>query len=165
MKKFIPIFIIIFVVGCAGSFFTGLKIGQNQKGGAGKASNFQNGSFSGNLANQERMKQMQARGMNDPRMMNRGGGAMTNGEITAKDDKSFTIKTANGSSKIVFYSSTTKASRIADIAVEDLSVGQSVWASGSPSQDGSLMANSIQLLDASQLEKQGSQIPPQEEKK
>ncbi len=165
MKKIIPIFIVVFVVGCAGSFFAGLKVGQNQKGVLGKGFDPSNMPFPGNSSSQERMKQMQTRGMTDPRMMNRTGGAMVNGEVVSKDDKSMTVKTATGSSKIIFYSQSTKISRMADIKVDEVSVGQSVFASGSPSQDGSLMASSIQLVDSSQFQNQEKPAQSTEEKK
>jgi len=76
-------------------------------------------------------------------MMNRGGAI--NGEITAKDDKSMTVKMPDGSSKIIILSSDTTY-RIADEAKpEDLVVGKTVAVQGSTSPDGSTIATSVEL--------------------
>jgi len=67
------------------------------------------------------------------------------GEITQADDKSITVKLADGSSKIVILSETTSINK-ADVAAKtDLKVGEKVAVFGQTNSDGSVTAQNIQL--------------------
>lgn len=130
MKKILPLIIIFALAGCGG-FYGGMKYASSKSpfGGALKAG---------------------ARGMNNQQFGGRVGGqdrgaGLAVGEITAKDDKSITIKLRDGGSKTVYYSASTKVTKTADGAMADLKVGDSVMASGSATQEGVLTATTIQL--------------------
>lgn len=92
---------------------------------------------------------MGERGMNNQQFAGKvggqGGTGMAAGEITAKDDKSITIKLRDGGSKTVYFSDSTKVTKTADGAISDLKIGDSVMANGSASQEGVLTATTIQL--------------------
>jgi len=80
-----------------------------------------------------------------------GGGAnedFSAGEITGKDDKSITLKTRDGSSKIVYFSDSTSIGKSEQGSVSDLSVGQQIMANGKSNPDGSLSAQNIQIRPA-----------------
>ena len=72
------------------------------------------------------------------------GGAI-NGEVTAKDDKSLTIKMADGSSKIVILSGATTYRRTTDSSIGDIEVGTKVSTFGSTNTDGSVTAQNVQI--------------------
>ncbi len=72
-------------------------------------------------------------------------GNLTSGEIISKDDKSLTIKLNDGGSKIVYFSASTTISQMSTTSPADLSVGQSVSATGSTNSDGSVSAQMIQV--------------------
>jgi hypothetical protein len=76
---------------------------------------------------------------------NGNGGAFENGEITAKDDKSITLKTRDGSSKIIFFSDTTSVGKTIDGTAADLSVGQQVMVNGKVDTSGTITAQGIQI--------------------
>lgn len=72
-------------------------------------------------------------------------GNMVNGEIISQDDKSLTLKLADGGSKLVYFSASTTVSQMTSTPVSDLSVGQTVMINGSANSDGSISAQSIQV--------------------
>lgn len=76
---------------------------------------------------------------------NRTGGGPMAGEIIAKDDKSLTIKSLDGSSRIVFYSEETIATKSVSSSVNALSIGEQITILGTSNSDGSLTAQSIQV--------------------
>lgn len=82
-------------------------------------------------------------GSTQPELGARGG--MLVGEVGAKDDKSVTVKLADGSSKIVILSSTTTYRTATDTSADELQVGKSIAVQGTPNADGSTTATSIEL--------------------
>lgn len=75
----------------------------------------------------------------------RVGNRQTIGEIISLDDKTMTVKMADGSSKIVLLSSTMTINQLADAKVSDLKVGSKVAVFGTNNSDGSQTATSIEL--------------------
>lgn len=67
------------------------------------------------------------------------------GSILSMDDKSITVKLADGSSRIVFFSDTTHYSNTTDATKGDLKVGENVAVFGTPNSDGSETAGTIQI--------------------
>lgn len=142
MNKLIPIIILIVIV-AAGSFFGGMKYGQSKNSGNLSQRNFQD--FE-DLSPEERQQRMQQMGANVGgfRGGNRGDGFVT-GEILSKDDKSITVKLPDGGSKIIFFSDSTEISKFVSGNPADLETGETIIASGTTNQDGSITAQSIQM--------------------
>jgi len=67
------------------------------------------------------------------------------GEIISSDATSITVKSPDGSSKIVLLSSKTTINKAATGTVSDLKKGEQVAAFGTQNADGSLTAQSVQL--------------------
>lgn len=67
------------------------------------------------------------------------------GEIIAKDEKSITIKTRDGGSKIIFFSDSTTVGKSEQGSLSDLNPGQQITANGKNISDGSLAAQNIQI--------------------
>jgi len=78
-----------------------------------------------------------------------GGSATTNrpvsGEITSMDSNSVTIKTQDGSSKIVLFSNSTKINKTSEGSSSDLKTGEQVTAIGPESSDGTVTAQTISV--------------------
>ncbi|HRY76843.1 MAG TPA: DUF5666 domain-containing protein [Candidatus Paceibacterota bacterium] len=137
MKKIIPIFVAALLMVGAGAFYGGMKYGQTKKpsfvsgqwGSQMPGGGLQNGSGTGARINGG----------------SKSGGGLIAGEITAKDDKSITVKSQDGSSKIIFYSESMEISKSVSGILSDLAVGENVTVMGKTSQDGSITAQSIQL--------------------
>jgi predicted small secreted protein len=85
------------------------------------------------------------------------GGAVT-GSILSVDGNSFTVKLADGSSKIVLFSASTTYSNTVSGAQSDLKVGGNVMVMGSTNSDGSVTATNVQINPMS-FRPQGSPVP------
>lgn len=77
-----------------------------------------------------------------------GDGSFTVGQIIAKDDKSITIKSNDGSSKIVFFSDSTTIGKTTQGSATDLNNEENVMVNGQANPDGSITAQSIQIRPA-----------------
>ncbi len=66
------------------------------------------------------------------------------GTITAKDDKTVTLKMADGTTKIVDYTAATTVGKNAKSTIADLVIGEEVTVSGQPNADGTFAADNIQ---------------------
>lgn len=158
-KTIIPIIILIALIFGGGGFYGGMKYNQSQpSNNAGAAANRDFGNLTPEQM-QQRFQQMGANGGARPRQGSGGqGGGFATGEVISKDDKSITVKTpvlgqnanssGQGSTKIIFYSSSTEIGKSVSGAAADLEVGKTVTINGSANSDGSITAQSIQIRNA-----------------
>lgn len=125
----VMIAVIAVVVGALG-FFGGMQY-QKGKGGTFTRGQFQNGAarLSG------------APGRNGALL----GGRPVSGEITGIEDKTITVKTQDGSSKIVIYSDSTKVNKTSEGSREDLKTGEQIMVIGTEGTDGTVTAQSISI--------------------
>jgi hypothetical protein len=128
-NNLIKTIIIAIIVGALG-FYGGIQYQKSQKVSFSRGSQ----TFPG-AANQQRTAGGQ-RNM---------GARPVSGEITSIDDNTITIKTQDGGSKIVIYSTSTKVNKTSEGSKSDLKVGEQVMAVGSESSDGTVTAQSISV--------------------
>lgn len=128
MQKTLPI-IIAAVIVCIGAFFGGMQYGQSK--------NSLPKGFNQNFQDIKQLPQDKS-GMNER-------GNFLNGEVITKDEQSLTVKTAEGNSKIIFFSDSTKISKIAEGEINDVEIGKQITIDGKENSDGSYTAQSIQL--------------------
>jgi hypothetical protein len=138
-KKLYAIFTAILIVVTGGAFYGGTQYQNNKLVSAGMLRGQGGPGGPGGQGRQGGGRQ----GMGGP--ANGGAGDFAGGQIIAKDDTSVTIKTRDGGSKIIFFSSTTAIDKSVAGATSDLSVGQQISANGKTSSDGSLTAQNIQI--------------------
>jgi hypothetical protein len=79
------------------------------------------------------------------------GGGFTSGEIVAKDATSITVKSQDGSTKIVLVSGTTQVTKSAAGTSADLTSVTNVTVVGTTNADGSVTAQSVQIRPAGAL--------------
>jgi len=72
-------------------------------------------------------------------------GRPVSGQITNIEDNTITIKTPDGSNKIVIYSGSTTINKTEPGSLQDLSVGSQIMVIGKEDDSGSLTAESISL--------------------
>lgn len=68
-----------------------------------------------------------------------------NGEIIAVDDKSITVKTSDGGSKIILFSDKSIINKAIEVTKSELKVGENVMVIGQLNSDGSVTAENIRL--------------------
>jgi hypothetical protein len=122
--------IIIAIVLVGVSFYGGLKYGQ------GKSPTFDRASFG------QRSPQL---GGNNILGGNRTMGGMVSGEILSIDDKSLTVKSQDGGSRLIFLSASTTISKMASGNIGDLIIGSGISVNGSSNTDNSINAQMIQV--------------------
>jgi hypothetical protein len=130
-KKHLTIWIVVTVVLVGVSFYAG---GVHAKSAAKNAMTAARGQFAGAGG-------ARTTGAN---RFGTGGGAVL-GSVLSKDDTSMTVKSRDGSSKIVLFSGTTQVLKSAPGAASDISVGTQVSVQGTQNSDGSVSAQSIQI--------------------
>lgn len=81
-----------------------------------------------------------------PGQMGRGGAIA--GEVTAKDDKTITVKMSDGSSKNIVLSSATTYRMASESNLGNIEVGKTVAIFGTANSDGSTTATSIEINPA-----------------
>lgn len=77
-----------------------------------------------------------------------GAGGFANGEVLSKDTNSLTVKMPDGSSKIIFFASSTRVGKTTEATLEDVTQGVNVTVTGMPNSDGSETAQMIQIRPA-----------------
>jgi ribosomal protein S1 len=78
-------------------------------------------------------------------MQGRQNGQPVSGEITSIENNSITVKTQDGSSKIVIYSDSTKVNKTSEATKDDLKVGEQIMVVGTTGTDGTVTAQSVSL--------------------
>jgi hypothetical protein len=131
MKNKLPVLIIAIIVAGGAGFYGGV---QYQKIQTGKITELimPNGTGATNKQNSDGKQAG-------------GGGRPINGEITSADTNTLTVKSQDGSSKIVTLSASTKINKTSEGSKSDLEVGDSVIITGSENSDGSVTAQTISL--------------------
>lgn len=115
--------ILILIAGFAGGyFFRGWRLSRQRQSFSGQFQRTGNGNNAARLA-----------------------GRPVVGEIISQDDKSITVKAADGSTKIIVLSDTTIYSKTATGTKDDLKVGTQVGVFGTENSDGSMTAQNVQL--------------------
>ena len=134
MNKNILLVLLVLVVG-GGAFYGGMRYSRSSADVApafGKQGQIPNGTSVG----------FQPRGNFGTGTF--GTGAV-NGEIIAKDATSFTVKSRDGGSRIVFYSTSVEVGKFVSGTANDLVIGKTVVVTGKTNTDGSITATSVQL--------------------
>ena len=139
INKTVVFAIVIAVVFAAAGFFGGTLYQKSQTVRPGR--NF--GGIAGGIGNSE------SQAANAMRRSGGLQGGFTSGDIVAKDNNSITLKLRDGSTRIIFYSSSTQISKQASGTVDDLAVGSSVMVTGTANSDGSVNAQNISLRPTS----------------
>ncbi len=84
-------------------------------------------------------------GSGGQRGFGRQAGSVATGTVLAVDSKSVTVKTADGGSKTVFLSTSTRLTKQEQLTAADLKVGDQVFAAGQPASGG-IDARSISVV-------------------
>jgi len=132
MKKYLPIIIAVIIAGGAG-FFVGTQLG------GGKTANPQPSFGQGNFRGQGTGVAGRGTGSN---------GGFAAGSIISADSNSITVKLRDGSSKIIFVSSSTEIMKSVQGSISDLAVGDQVTVTGTSNSDGSVTSQSVQIRPA-----------------
>ncbi len=80
-----------------------------------------------------------------------GRGGLVAGQIISADATSVTVKEANGSTKVVYYTGATTIDKSVTGATSDLTIGQSITTNGTANSDGSVAATTIQIRPAGSI--------------
>jgi len=139
-KKLIMIIVVVIIVG-AGAFFGGTAYEKSSLSKQGLLRSASGGANGGNRQG--------GRAFSGAQGGNGAQGDFTSGQIMSKDDKSITVKTHDGGSKIIFFSDSTAIGKSVSGSAADLASGQQVMASGKTNSDGTLAADNIQIRPAS----------------
>jgi plastocyanin len=123
--------IVVALIFGSGGFFAGTKYSQNQRGAAFRQANTTGAGG--------RFGAIGAGGGT------RNGFRPVSGSIISMDDKSITVKLADGSSKIVLLTDKTQIGKAQAATKSDLMQGTQVAVFGSENSDGSVTAQSVQL--------------------
>jgi hypothetical protein len=139
-KQIVPIIIAAVVVGALG-FAGGVQYGKAvaPQGGSAQVGAAPGGQGTGRTGG-----------------MTRRGGAgsgFAGGQIISKNDTSITLQSPDGSSLIVFISTSTPVTKSVQGSLSDLTVGEQVSVTGSTNSDGSIVAQSVQVRPAMQADK------------
>lgn len=164
-QKTIIITIVIAVVAAGAGFYGGTVYQKSKINLVAGAGQMRGGNAGNRMGGQGAGGDGQHRGGWGP-VSGQGGNNMNGdfaaGEIISKDDKSITIKTRDGGSKIVYFSELTKIGKAVEGNQTDLSNGQQVMVNGKNNADGSVVANNIQIRPAADQGNTDSKRQPSE---
>ena len=146
-KTLITAIVAVIVVGAA-AFFGGTVYEKGSLSKQGLLRNSNGGSGGGNQQGRPGGGRAFGGGQGGNGEPNGGQGDFTSGQVISKDDKSITIKTRDGGTKIVFFSDSTTIAKSVSGSSSDISNGQQVMASGKTNPDGTLTADNIQIRPA-----------------
>lgn len=140
------------IIVAVGAFFGGMKYQQSKMrsfamgGFGGGQPGFVRGNGQGRTGGQ-----MGQGGQGNMRFGQGQGYRPVAGEIINSDDKSFTVKLSDGSSKIILFSSTATIGKAVEATQADVKVGEMVAVFGIENADGSVTAQNIQLNPISRV--------------
>jgi len=137
-NKAIIITTIIVLVATGVGFYGGIQYQKSQKVKA--PSGFQGGLQNGSGKTTEI-------GKNGAGEVARNGNQPIYGEITSIDDTGIMVKTADGGSKIVIFSSSTKVNKTTEGSKSDLTKGATVMVIGTTGTDGTITAQTVSIGD------------------
>ncbi len=140
MKRNYVTAIIAVVVGIAGFF-----IGSGSSGKNITAQDIQNMPQSQKM---QLLQSLRGSGIGSFRGGTQNGGNVISGNVLSKDSQSITVKLKDGSSEIVFYSSSTAITKPVSGSSADIQTGSQIFVSGTQNSDGSITAQTIQLRPA-----------------
>jgi hypothetical protein len=142
-KKYAGVAVVLLIAAVGMSFYGGMRYERGRSAPAVAWRERAGGATPGGSA---------ASGDGQRRMMrgtgpNRSGqaGDFTAGEILSRDDKSITVKTREGGSRIIFVSDSTGIGKSVRGTVADLEVGRQVVVTGKNNPDVSVVAENIQI--------------------
>jgi len=135
-KKILPI--IVLVVVAIGAFYGGMRYG----GKDNLSARFPGGDF-GDYSQGGGQAMYQEGGMEGE--MHRGDGFVS-GKILSVDEVSVTVELRDGGSKIVFVSDEIRVTTLAEGVLGDLKEGDSVIINGQSNSDGSVTAETLQVV-------------------
>ncbi|MFZ2300047.1 MAG: hypothetical protein WAW00_02855 [Candidatus Moraniibacteriota bacterium] len=139
-NKYIAVFVIALILVGGGAFYGGIQYDKSVAAKARVTARTQFGSGTGGngQGGQSRRGMMGSRGQS--------GGDFVSGEILSKDDKSLTLKTADGGSTIVYFSDTANVRKAEIGNLSDLATGQQVTINGKSNSDGSIAADTVSIM-------------------
>ena len=117
------------IVVIGGSFFCGMQYQKSQFPSRGMTFGGQGQNGAGGVARQSRGMQ----------------GGLLSGKVVSSNVQSITIEMPTSGSKIVYLSGSTQVLKSVAGAQGDIKSGDTVMITGTPNQDGSLVAQSIQI--------------------
>ena len=139
--------ILVAVIAVAGGFFGGKKFSKLKSAGSGDH-------FTGDFRNPspEERSNFRQRSGGGGRFGGagrsggfRGAEGFTGGEVVSVDEGSITVKTQDGSTKLILFTDKTEMSKQAEATFEDLVEGTNVMVGGESNDDGSMTANFLQI--------------------
>jgi hypothetical protein len=152
--KNVVVIIIILVVG-GGAFYGGTLYEKNSLQSQGMIRQ------AGNGAN----GQTRGQGQGGGRFGANGGanganGSFATGQIISQDSSSITIKSQDGSTKIVYFSGSTTVGKTVSGSSSDLTTGEQVMVQGKANSDGSIAAQNIQIRPSQPNQNPSNQNQP-----